>query len=228
MSTQTPLGTAPDPRSAAAAPVVIARPAEIRRFDRWAESYESSQLQGLLYGRVHDAVVRQARRRVRDPGQILDIGCGTGRLLGRIVPVCPHARVVGVDASTEMIRNARTRPAAHSPRFVSAMAECLPFADAAFHLVVITLSLSHWRDQAAGLAEVSRVMAPGATLLVADVLPARPSRRVKAAARRRGPAAPRPLPQLITASGLRVRHVEPIRSVAIIAGVTLIAAEKTG
>ncbi len=228
MSAQTLRGTAPGPRGAAAAPV-IARPAGIRRFDSWAAGYESSQLQGLLYGRVHDAVVGQARRRVRDPGQILDIGCGTGRLAGRMVPVYPHARVVGVDASTEMIRNTRTRPGEHSPRFVSAMAECLPFTDAAFGLVVITLSLSHWRDQTAGLAEVSRVMAPGATLLVADVLPARPSpRRVKAVARHRGPAASRPLPQLITASGLRVRHVEPIRSVAIVAGVTLIAAEKTG
>jgi ubiquinone/menaquinone biosynthesis C-methylase UbiE len=226
MSTHTP--RAPDPRGAAAAPV-IARPAGIRRFDRWAAGYESSQLQGLLYGRVHDAVVRQARRRVRDPGKILDIGCGTGRLAGRIVAVYPHARVVGVDASAEMIRNARTRPAAHSPHFVSAMAECLPFTEAAFDLAVITLSISHWRDREAGLAEVSRVMAPGATLLVADVLAARPSsRRVKAAARQLRADAPCPLPQMVTASGLRVRHVEPIRSVAIIARVALITAEKPG
>ena len=28
-------------------------------------------------------------------------------------------------------------------------------------MVVVTLSLSHWRDRAAGLAEIGRVMAPG-------------------------------------------------------------------
>lgn len=41
--------------------------------------------------------------------------------------------------------------------------------DAALDLVVVTLSVSRWADKAAGLAEIGRVMAPGATLMVADV-----------------------------------------------------------
>jgi SAM-dependent methyltransferase len=45
----------------------------------------------------------------------------------------------------------------------------LPFGDAVFDLVVATLSVSHWSDKAAGLAEISRVMTPDATLVVADV-----------------------------------------------------------
>jgi SAM-dependent methyltransferase len=134
--------------------------------------------------------------------------------------------VVGVDASTGMIKKARPVPAVPCPCFMPAVAERLPFADVVFDLVMITLSLSHWRDQAAGLAEVSRVMVPSATLLAADVLPARPPRSIRARARRRGPGLSSRLPELITASGLRVRHVEPIRSVVIVANATLIAAEK--
>jgi SAM-dependent methyltransferase len=125
-----------------------------------------------------------------------------------------------------MINNARAMFTIHPPRFVSGIAELLPIADAVFDLVVITLSLSHWQSQAVGLAEVYRVMAPGAIALVAEVVPGRPSRPIRAQAPRRGPDLCRRLPQLITASGLRVRHVEPIRSVAIVAGATLIVAEK--
>jgi len=39
-------------------------------------------------------------------------------------------------------------------RFAAAMAERLPFADAVFDLVVVTLSVSHWGDRAAGMAQI--------------------------------------------------------------------------
>jgi SAM-dependent methyltransferase len=220
-----PRGTGPDPCGGVAAQI-IARPVWIRRFDCWAASYDASQLQAVLYARVHDAVLRHARCHAQDPRRVLDVGCGTGRLAGRIVAVYPHAHVVGVDASTEMINNARTTLTDNSPRFVSGIAERLPFTDAVFDLVVITLSLSHWQSQAVGLAEVYRVMAPRAAVLAAEVVPGRPSPPIRAQAQRRGPGPCRRLPQLITASGLRVRHVEPIRSVSITAGTTLIVAEK--
>ena len=54
------------------------------------------------------------------------------------------------------------------------MAERLPFVDAVFDLVVVTLSVSHWRDSAAGLAQISRVMAPDGTLVAAGPSAARP------------------------------------------------------
>jgi ubiquinone/menaquinone biosynthesis C-methylase UbiE len=52
------------------------------------------------------------------------------------------------------------------------MAERLPFADAVFDLVVVTLPVSHWSDKAAGMAQISRVMAPDGTLVAAGVSPA--------------------------------------------------------
>jgi ubiquinone/menaquinone biosynthesis C-methylase UbiE len=197
----------------------------VRRFDCWAASYDASQLQTVLYGPVHEAVLRYARHHVQCPARILDVGCGTGRLLARVASAYQQAQVVGVDASTEMIKIAVAAPDIQSVRYASAVAEQLPFADAVFDLVVVTLSVSHWRAKAAGLAEISRVMAPGATLVAAEVLPARPSRPATWGQRRRLGFS-HGLPSLITASGLRVDHVEPVWSIAIFVDTALIAAQK--
>ena len=108
------------------------------------------------------------------------------------------------------------------------MAGCakeLPFAGAVFGLVVVTLSVSHWCDVAAGVGQIRRVMAPGATLVAAETMPSGPARS-RAAARWRKPAVPGALPSLIAASGLRIRRVEPVRPVALAADVVLVAAER--
>jgi ubiquinone/menaquinone biosynthesis C-methylase UbiE len=98
----------------------------IRRFDRWAGSYEHSQLQRVLYGPVHDAVLRYARRHSPRPGTILDVGCGTGRLAARLGSAYAQAHVTGVDASTGMIREAIAAPDRQGARFAASAAGQLP------------------------------------------------------------------------------------------------------
>jgi ubiquinone/menaquinone biosynthesis C-methylase UbiE len=199
-------------------------PGYARRFDDWAASYDLSPLQTVLYGPVHDAVLRYARQHVRHPGMILDVGCGTGRLSARLASAYDQARVVGIDASTGMIRYAASTTVPRRSRFAAALAERLPFAGAVFDLVVVTLSVSHWRDRAAGLAEISRVMAPDGTLVAAG--PSAPrsfpprTRRI----RRSTPWLHGELPALIAACGLQVERVEPIPSVAAIADTVMVAA----
>jgi Methyltransferase domain len=114
MTIEANLSAAPAQRGAAGA-CVVARPGWIGRFDCWAAGYDASQLQAVLYGRAHDAVLGYARRHAQHPGRILDVGCGTGRLAKRIASVYPRACVVGVDASTGMIKKARTVSAIPCP-----------------------------------------------------------------------------------------------------------------
>jgi len=101
------------------------------------------------------------------------------------------------------------------------------FAEAVFDLVLATLSVSHWSDKVAGLAEISRVMAPDAILVAADVCSTRGFRPMIGWSRRGRFRFPDELPVLISADGLHVEHIEPIRSVASIADAALIAA-RTG
>src|SRR5436190_7101970 len=72
-------------------------------------------------------------------GRVLDLGCGTG--YGSAILVAGGARaVVGVDRSPSAIAHAATQ---HPGRYVIADAGALPFADAAFDLVVALELIEH-------------------------------------------------------------------------------------
>jgi SAM-dependent methyltransferase len=81
-----------------------------------------------------------------------------------------------------MVATARAiTPTKLEVRYVHGRAECLPFTDEVFDLVFTTLSLRHWTDLSAGIAETGRVLTPGGLLVLADVLPS---------CHRRGPILP--------------------------------------
>lgn len=103
------------------------------------------------------------------PEAILDVGCGTGRLLRKAKELWPNARLIGVDAADKMIEEAKKLfPEAE---FHVAMAESLPLPDASIDLSFSTLSFHHWANQAKGVSEVARVLRPQARLLLADIVP---------------------------------------------------------
>jgi ubiquinone/menaquinone biosynthesis C-methylase UbiE len=134
------------------------------RFDRWAPRYDASVLQRLVFDRVHELVLAEIAP--RRPQTVLDVGCGTGRLLERISKRLPGVELAGVDASTDMIEVAQRKDL--GARFEVAKAERLPFEVGVFDAAVTTISMHHWTDPPAGLSEVGRVLKPGGTLVIAD------------------------------------------------------------
>jgi ubiquinone/menaquinone biosynthesis C-methylase UbiE len=104
------------------------------------------------------------------PQRILDVGCGTGYLLRLLADRCPNAlALVGVDPAPAMVRVAEAAATDQRLRFYAGVvAEHLPFPNGSFNLVVSTTSFDHWSDQAAGLAECARVLAPAARLVLVD------------------------------------------------------------
>jgi SAM-dependent methyltransferase len=91
-----------------------------------------------------------------DRGRVLDIGCGTGRLVAALAERGVDAS--GVDVSPEMLAVARRK--LPQCRFVEGRAEQLPFGDAAFERVVFGLVV-HLVERPAAFAEAFRVLAPG-------------------------------------------------------------------
>jgi len=99
-----------------------------------------------------------------------DLGCGTGAFL----PVlAPHVqRVVGVDASDEMLRAARHRTSAlGNVDLRRGTLEALPLADGSLDAAVMVLVLHHLPAPVPALVEARRVLKPGGRLLVVDMTP---------------------------------------------------------
>jgi len=143
---------------------------EREHFNHWSSSYERSFMQWLLFDRVHGGVLRRVPPDFT-PQDILDIGCGTGRLLRRMGARWPAAHLSGVDLAEGMV--AQARRGTPGAAIYQAPAGRLPLADASFDLVTSTTSFHHWSDQAQGVCEVARVLRKGGLFILADMsLPA--------------------------------------------------------
>ncbi|MFI5184023.1 MAG: class I SAM-dependent methyltransferase [Vicinamibacteria bacterium] len=92
-------------------------------------------------------------------GQVLDLGCGTGRNL----PLFRSGvRVIALDPCPQALRKARRR--APGIPLVRARAEALPFRDGSFDSVVSGLVFCSVSDVSCGLDEVRRVLKAGGAL----------------------------------------------------------------
>ena len=127
---------------------------------------------GSLYGRIAADIAAVAP----DGARVLEVGCGPGHLSIRLAR--QHGLdVTGLDLDPGMIQRARANAdrrgngAARRPSFLVGDVASLAFPDGSFDLVVSTLSLHHWADPTAGLAEIGRVLRPGARALVWDFRP---------------------------------------------------------
>ncbi|MFZ5823019.1 MAG: class I SAM-dependent methyltransferase [Bacillota bacterium] len=98
---------------------------------------------------------------------ILDVGCGTGLNLVEAARRFGPARLLaGIDISPGMVAVARAKTAALGlpAQIVEGDAEKLPYPDGLFDLVLCN-SVFHWfRDRAAAMREMSRVLRPGGQL----------------------------------------------------------------
>jgi ubiquinone/menaquinone biosynthesis C-methylase UbiE len=145
---------------------------DVARFHRWSRTYERSLGQVFFFGPVHRVVLARVAESLngRAPEVVLDVGCGTGRLLRRAGLRWPTARLIGVDPAEGMIDNAKmlTPEAA----FHVGRGESIPLPDASVDVAFSTVSFHHWHDQAAGLREIARVLRPNGCFCLADgVLP---------------------------------------------------------
>ncbi|MFC7752722.1 class I SAM-dependent methyltransferase [Tsukamurella soli] len=121
-------------------------------------------------GEVHERLLAEA---TPCGPRILEIGCGTGNLLVRAARGASDLTVVGCDPDPRAVDRAR-RKVRRLPgvRVDVAYAQRLPYPDASFDTVLSALMWHHLDGEAktAAAAEVARVLRPGGSLYLADLL----------------------------------------------------------
>jgi ubiquinone/menaquinone biosynthesis C-methylase UbiE len=139
-------------------------------FDRWAPSYDQSILQRFMFGPVHEAALDAFIAEAPAPRAILDVGCGTGRLLEAAALRWVEAQFTGADVSEAMIAEAQRKHEKDARyTFKRADASALPFEAESFDAVFNTMSFHHWGDQPAGIREAARVLKKDGLFVLADI-----------------------------------------------------------
>jgi SAM-dependent methyltransferase len=122
---------------------------DAQSYDQWYQTPRGRWIGQVEADMIHSALAPRAGE------SLLDVGCGTGfftRALGRFI----SGSIVGVDNDADRAAFART----HDPgRATYAVADAcaLPYADAAFDLVISIAAICFAGDESAALREIVRV-----------------------------------------------------------------------
>jgi|SRR5271156_1399691 len=100
---------------------------------------------------------------------ILDLACGTGRWLERLIAQGGMAGV-GIDSSAAMLRVAKRKDTI-TGRLARAACESLPLPASVFDLAICSFALGHIRELGSVVRELARVTKPGADVFVSDLHP---------------------------------------------------------
>lgn len=136
-------------------------------FDLWAPRYDTL-FPSVFYQAVHKRLLEYVN--LPEQPLVLDIGCGTGRLLNRLAEKFPDLYGTGLDFSLEMIRQARYSNRHHRRLiYLQGNALALPFTDNQFDAVFNTISFLHYNSPEQVLKEVHRVLRPNGRFYLVDI-----------------------------------------------------------
>jgi ubiquinone/menaquinone biosynthesis C-methylase UbiE len=144
-----------------------------RRYDaRWQRFTERTHAQ--VFALSDSAALRRVLDRLGRPARALDVACGTGVLLRGLLDRVPGLDAYGVDASADMLAQARTALAARPTAYLelgevgSGVTANLPYPPAYFDLITCANALHYFADPVASLAGLGRLLAPDGHLVVED------------------------------------------------------------
>ena len=144
-----------------------------RRYNaRWRTFNERTLAEALAM--IDIAALRSVPERLGRSPRAPDVACGTGILLRQLLDLVPGVEAYGVDASEDMLTQARAalkdQPRVHLERVQVGEGPTagLPFAQETFDLITFTNALHVMPEPVVMLSGLRRLLAPGGQLVVED------------------------------------------------------------
>ncbi|MDE5080993.1 MAG: class I SAM-dependent methyltransferase [Trichodesmium sp. St18_bin1] len=135
-------------------------------FDRWAPSYDWL-FPSVVYQAIHKRLLEYVD--LPNSANVLDLGCGTGKLLHRLAVNFPTLQGNGLDLSPEMMSQANSRNFyPQRLKFLLGNAEEMPFENDEFDAVFNTISFLHYPHPQQVFNEVNRVLHHGGYFYLVD------------------------------------------------------------
>ena len=113
------------------------------------------------------------RDHVHAETELLDCGCGPGTITMGLAEWASQGRVVGIDIGESQLNTARQYAHDHhieNVEFQHASVFELPFADESFDVVFSQAMFCHIPNHLEALAEIRRVLRPGGTAAIRDII----------------------------------------------------------
>lgn len=136
---------------------LLDRAAIRRHADRASARYDEF---AVLAANLREQMIRRLDWVTLAPESVLDLGCGTGHGAAALAARWPVARVIALDASPAMLREAARREGPARIERLLADAETIPLPDASVDLVFSNVMLPWCEDIDAVFGEVARVLKP--------------------------------------------------------------------
>lgn len=130
----------------------------------------------LMNGKRHAALPDWvfSELQIKEDAHVLDIGCGGGANVARLLARCPEGHVTGLDISSICLEEAKDLnfPAIVDKNciIVGGNVSQLPLAKDRFDLVTAFETVYFWASLEKGAEEVLRVLKPGGTFVIANEL----------------------------------------------------------
>ncbi len=144
-------------------------------FNRWAETYDQSILNHLLFHRCYLKFIELILRFYPETDRtlrLLDVGCGTGTFASMLASTSLPVQPMGLDMAERMCQLAREKSIQagleRKVSFVTGDSEHLPFPDNTLDVITCSNSFHHYPHQEAVLGEFFRVLRPGGRVIIID------------------------------------------------------------
>lgn len=132
------------------------------------------KLIGILMNKGHINIYKWALNNIdiNQEMNVLDIGCGGGKLLNILSHMIKSGKICGIDHSSEMVKLAkRVNSNKETVEVKQASVSKIPYSDNSFDVVASFETIQFWSNIPTDLKEIKRILKNSAVLLIINRYP---------------------------------------------------------